>query len=406
MIRSKLLEDPEATYEALWIAASVLLLWAARRGYGLILEGSLFGLATVTVMFVSALLVILLGLAGREELQQYGKLIGLWYLYLVLALAVVVYRAVDPLFFASDVALFESYASLLLLEGKNPLAADMRVALSRWDVLSSSELLTPTEGGEGVAKYSYPGGTLLISALEQWLFEPVRVGLFSAVTSGIFGGWLIMRSDVGLSPLVVLVWLAPVPRQISAALGLITPYWTFPLAVGFALWLADQRESDYLAAVSFGIAVAMKQLAGPPVLLILVITARARGYLHATRLGVILTGIGALIISPLLIMDPGAWLSSFFYPLTAELVAGGVGLTSLTVGGILEIPRGIHHILTFGALASLLGAAWLRPKVAVPLVPVMTGILAIVNVRGLPTYYYATLPLAFIYFNHRLEVEV
>jgi uncharacterized membrane protein len=402
-----LLDDPEAMVRALWVAVGVLVLFIARQTYGALVDGGWVGLLVVTQLFLSGLAIVAIAVAGWGDLRRWSYPLAGWLTYLLTALGVFTFLRLDPLFFASDVSLFESYAAHLLVEGDNPMAADMAAARSAWAIDPASAPLTATVDGGVVRSYSYPGGTLWLSTIEAAVLPGVRLGITTLLASIAFLWWLLRRVHIALVPLVLLAWLAPTVRPASAAMGMITPLWLFPLAWGLAAWYDDR---EYLAAIGLGVAVASKQLAWPIAGLVLVHILRTRGRDTAQVAALITTITAGAVVSGLLVADPAAWAESVLFPFLPvgdqpELVAQGVGLTSLTIAGVLDVPRWVHTGLTLAAAASLVGATWRWPDRMQWVIPFATILVLVFHHRTLPSYYAAAVPLAVLALDARLRAR-
>jgi len=216
---------------------------------------------------------------------------------------------------------------------------------------------------------------------------------------------LIVRVQDALVPVATLAFLAPTLQPLSASMGMITPLWLFPLGVGLAAWYDDRL---HLAAIGLGIAVASKQLAWPIAGLVLVHVLRTHGRASAARMVGVSGAVVAVLIGWLVIWNPAAWAHSalsVFLPFGPELVAQGVGLTSLTVGGFVTVPRLLHTVLVAVAAGGLVAGTWFRPNRMQWVVPFATILVLSVHYRTLPSYYSATVPLAVIALDARFRVD-
>jgi len=398
-----LIDNPNAMFTALWVAVGVLLLFVARRTYGALVAGGFVGTIIVTQLFVTGIAIIAMATLENFDLEKWTYPVAIWVIYTLLVLGIYNFLIIPQGIFTSDVSLFESWSAHLLTLGRNPMAENMLVAEHAWNVQEQSANVTATVDGGVVTSYSYPGGTLWISTLEQWLLPTERLGLAQLLASVGCLSWLVYRVDVGFVPLVLLTWLAPVLRPVSAAIGMITPLWLFPLAVGLASWYDDRLD---VAGVSLGIAVASKQLAWPIAGLVVIHVLRTRGRRTTARL-VALSGVTcALLVGYLLVWNPKMWAMSAFFPFLPvgdPLVAQGVGLTSLTVGGVVTVPRTLHRVLVIGVAGGLVAATWKWPDSMQWLIPFATIATMVVHYRTLPSYYAATVPLAIIAIDARLR---
>jgi uncharacterized membrane protein len=398
-----LLEDPEALFTSLWVVVGVLLLWTGRRTYGLLDGAGWVGALLVTQLFVSGIAIVVAATAGLVDLRRWSRPLAAWVIYQLGAVGLFTYLSLPPHFFASDVALFESWASHLVAAGRNPMSESMLVSRRAWPIANSSANITATRSGGVVSSYSYPGGTLAMSTVEQIFTPSDRLGLSTLLVS--IGGlaWLVQRVDVALVPLALIAWLAPVVRPASAALGMITPLWLVPLMVGVAAWY-DRRLR--LAGAAIGIAGASKQLAWPIGGLILVHIVRTNGLRGAIRSGKPAIAAVLALVGWLALWDPAAWAFSAFFPflpIGEPLVAQGVGLTSPTVAGVLEIPRALHRALVLTLAVGLIVATWRYPDRMRWVIPFATILVMVVHYRTLPTYYAAAVPLAIVALDARLR---
>jgi uncharacterized membrane protein len=398
-----LLEDPEALFTSLWVVVGVLLLWTGRRTYGLLDGAGWVGALLVTQLFVSGIAIVVVATAGLVDLRRWSRPLAAWVIYQLGAVGVFTYLSLPPYFFASDITLFESWAAHLVATGRNPMTESMLVAREAWPVANSSANITATQSGGVVSSYSYPGGTLLVSTLEQLLMPGNRLGLSTLVVSVAGLVWLVRRVDVALVPLALIAWLAPVVRPASAALGLITPLWLVPLMIGLGAWY-DRRLR--VAGVAVGVAAASKQLAWPVAGLVLVHIFRTGGLRGAARFAKPALATVLALVGWLVLWDPAAWTFSAFFPflpIGEPLVAQGVGLTSPTVAGVLEVPRALHRALVLAVAGGLVVATWRYPNRMRWVVPFATILVMLLHYRTLPSYYAAAVPLAVVALDTRLR---
>lgn len=399
---SNLFEDPEAMYSALWVAVGVFLLFVARRTYGALFEGDLAGVLMVTQLFVTGIGIVLVATWEPVDLRRISIPMVVWTVWMLLAVALYNFLVLPPGFFGSDVSLFESYAAHLVTQGEHPMTHSMLEAREAWSIADASANITATTTGGVVSQYSYPGGTLWASTLEAALTPYNRLGLATVLASIAFLSWLLVRVDVALEPLVLLVWLVPVVRPISASLGTIMPLWLFPLAVGLAGWYDERLD---VAALGLGVAVASKQLAWPVAGLVAVHVLRTQTPRATCRFFALTGGAAAVLVAPFALWDPQAWATSAlfpFLPIGDPLVAQGVGLTSLTVSGIYTVPRTLHRVLVLSVAAGLVAATWRYPDRMRWVIPFAIIATMVVHYRTLPSYYAATVPLALVSLDARV----
>jgi uncharacterized membrane protein len=372
----------------------------------MLLGGGVLGVLLVTQMFLTGIGIVLLATTGLVDLRRWTYPVAALVIYTLAELAIFYFIILAPGFFASDVSLFESWGAHLLIQGQNPMAESMLGAQESWHIAEGSANITATTTGGVVSSYSYPGGTLWTSALEQAILPGYRLGVGPIVASIGFVSWLVYRVDVGLVPLALLAWFAPIIRPTSAAMGMITPLWLFPLALGLAAWYDGRLD---ITGLGLGLAIASKQLAWPIAGLVLIHVARTRDWRSAGRLAAIAGGVAFALVGPFIIWNPEAWASSAFLsmlPRADPLVAQGVGLTSLTVGEIFEMPRILHRIGVLAVAASLIGATWRWPERMQWVIPFASILVMLVHYRTLPSYYAAAVPLAVVALDARLRCSV
>jgi uncharacterized membrane protein len=399
---TNLFEDPESMYDALWVVVGILMLLVARRVYGIMVDGSVAAAVLVTQTFVTAIAVVIMAATDIVDLQQYGRWVAAWVLYTLAGVGVLAWLTVEPSLFYSDVSLFESWASQLIIDGQSPFGADMTASLTAWNASIPADITATTTGGV-VTRYSYPGGTLVWSTLERVFIDRPRIGLSSLAASIGFGGWLVLRVDRGLVPLALVALLAPIIRPFGAALGMITPLWLWPLAAGLAAWYDDRPG---WAAVGIGIAVVSKQLAWPVAGLVAVHILRTRGWRVGGRFVGIAAVCGGLLVLPFIIISPVEWAYSAlfpFLPFGPDLVVQGVGLTSISVSGVASVPRELHRLLVLGTAATLIALTWRYPDRVQWLIPFATIITMLVHYRTLPSYYAMAIPLSVVVLDARLQ---
>jgi len=386
-------ERDDGTVSVLWVVVGVFLLGMANGTVVPLGRGGPIGLALLALIAAAVSTVV--------DSRRMSRPAGLWVALLFGVMGLYNFVGVQPMFFASDVSLFESWASHLLLAGENPMAANMLEARDAWNISNQSANVTALEGGGVVSSYSYPGGTLWISSLEAAVSPWNRLGLSTLLASTMFLTWLIHRVDVALVPVAVLVWMLPVARTLSAGMGMITPLWLFPLGVGLAAWY-DGRL--WTAALGLGLAAGSKQLAWPIAGLVVIHVVRTQGRRVGGRVAAGVAGVALALTAPFWLWDTSAWLHSMFFSLgESSVVRQGIGLTTLSTAGIVTIPKTVHSLLTAGVGLSFVAATWRWPDQMQWLIPFGMIATLIVHYRTLPSYYAATVPLAVISLDARLR---
>jgi len=394
-------ERSDPVLSVLWVVVAAFLIGLGRRTIVPLQFGGTVGALLQAALFVAAVGIIILAVSDVVSTERMSRPAAVCVAVLLAALGCYNFVVMPATFFASDVSLFESWASHLLLAGQNPMAADMTSAKTAWNVSADSANITALEGGGVVSSYSYPGGTLWISTVEAALSPMHRLGLSTVLVSTAFLVWLIYRVNDLLIPLAVLVWIIPLGRTLSAGMGMITPLWLFPLAVGLAAWY-DGRLM--VAAVGLGIAAAGKQLAWPVVGLVLVHVLRTREWQLAARVSGVAAGVALLLTAPFWLSDPSAWLHSMFFSLgSSDVVRQGVGLTTLSLSGIYVVPKTVHSLLTVGVGLSFIAATWRWPDQMQWLIPFGAICTMVVHYRTLPSYYASVVPLAVVALDARLR---
>jgi len=397
---TSLLDDPEAMYSALWVIVGVLVLFVARRTYGALFQGGMVSVLMVTQLFLTGTALVILATWEPIDLRRWSRPMAAWVIWTLLAVGIYNFLLLPSDWFASDVSLFESWAGHLLILGRNPMAENMLVARQAWNTTGAP--VTNTTTGGNVSVYSYPGGTLWITAAEATL-PYHRLGLGPLLASIAFLSWLVLRVRRAFVPVALIVFMAPTVRPISASLGMITPLWLFPLAVGLAAWYDGRLD---VAAVGFGAAAVSKQLSWAVAGLALLHVGRVYGPRVVARMVAIASGVGAALVGYLVVWNPRLWLRSALFPLVPvgdPLVAQGAGLTSLTVAGVYTVPRSLHAALVATVAVGLIVATWRYPDPMRWVIPFAPILVMVVHYRTLPSYYTAVLPLAVVALDARLR---
>lgn len=396
-------DDPDTMYAALWAAVGALLVFAGRRSYAVLLEGGVVGVAIAVNLFVGG--IALVGVAtvgGPDALREWATPLTVWVIASLLGLGVWTWVGFPVGRWGSDQALFEAYATTLILRGEHPMAADMLTVREAWPA-TTLPTITPTLAGGRVSSYSYPGGSLVWTTIEQALVPGRRLGLGAVVASVGALTWLVARVEAGLVPLALIAWLAPISRVFSAGLGMITPFWLLPLLVGVAAWY-DGRLT--VAAIALGAAAATKQLVWPIAGLVWLHVWRTQGRRAGGRVAGVAVGSAAVLVGWLVVWNPGAWAYAALFPILPigePLIAQGVGLTALTTGDVVTVPRTVHRILTVGMAVGLVKATWRWPARMQWAIPFATLAVLVVHHRTLPSYYAATVPLAVVALDAHLR---
>lgn len=370
------------------IVAGAVLLRYAFTIWSLFIPGPATTVASVLLVVATATGLLLVGVA-EVDVGTHGRAIATFVLGVIVASALLVYvGGIEIQYPGPDALLFGRYGADLLLDGANPFAASMAPAWSQFGTTPLSQ--TPTMDGGRVTSWSYPAGSLLA-------FVPATgLGLEAGVTTGVATlamlAYQTLRANAtfALAPAVVILGLAFVH---GSFLGLTDAIWMLPTVVAMTAW-HDGR--DRRAAVAMGVACAVKQLPWLicPFLAIWVWRAAPSGRAALRRAGRLVAWGGGTFLAinaPFILWNPQAWLTSVLTPVgsTATLVHQGVGLTLLTVSGVVALPTwtfvGLVASATVAALVCY-ACYWERLRWAAWVLPVA---ILFVHYRSLFSYFMA-----------------
>lgn len=290
----------------------------------------------------------------------------------------------------TDLRMFMDWAARLIRHGKNPYEHDLVGGFA----INSGTLYfnTPLEDGDFTSRLAYPSLSALIFVPFQWahlscdwvyptFFLILMLVLYRSVPSR----W---------QPLVLIPLF--LDRYIAYTLGGVSDIvWALFLVLMVVAW-----DRPRTRAVWFGLAAAFKQQPWllAPFLLICIWKETEGGWVARRRALVTFATYSAAtflaVNLPWLLWSPRAWAKGVFEPLIAPLIVYSQGLATISMHGLVDIPRPVYSVIMWGIYFALLVAYAKRFSQLKPIAWLVPGAAFWFGWRGLTSYwYYWLIPL-------------
>jgi tetratricopeptide (TPR) repeat protein len=245
----------------------------------------------------------------------------------------------DPM--TTDSFMFSDYGARLLRLGYNPYAFDLADSFRVYR--TALTLTTPLLDGTFTGRSPYPALAFLLIVPFQWL------GISTQLIYPLFFflSMVVLFFGVPLSwrPVILLPFVA-VQEYLTYSLGGVSDIvWVFLL---LAMMLAWRNKTQ--RAIWFGLACAFKQQPWvlAPYLLIRIWHASGgntrQRWLAVTQFTVIAATTFLVINLPFMLWDFSAWFKGTTEPLQAPMITLGQGLSSLTLFGMVMIPKSAYTL--------------------------------------------------------------
>lgn len=302
--------------------------------------------------------------------------------------------------YSNDALAYDHYSAELLLQKRDPYAADMRPALTQFAVPAKDR--TVTGQGTLVTEQSYPALAFLVyvpfvaAHLANMLWVNLAL-LFAALLLAYAFVPPESRLAVGLIVLVV-------PEFLYFVMGGGTDIvWVLPMIAVAALW----ESSPEWAALWLGVACALKQDAWFVVPFALVHwwrTTDARSNLrrYSRTIGILVATFAVPNI-PFALWNAAAWIGGILAPLTAHPLPLGVGIVQLMASRLLPASRGMMIVLWASSFLVCLYAYVRYPRKSAWLPFVAPAIVLFFAPRSL-VIYFLYWPLIAVVYALRCEV--
>ncbi len=241
-------------------------------------------------------------------------------------------------FVNSDVFALTDYGANLTRMGQNPYAYDYHDY--QYIYRMTKTFSTPLLNGNYISQsIDYPALSLLIPipllALHiptQWVYP-----IFLILTLGA----IFISAPRIVRPIILLPLLVDPAYIFLAFSGVSDIVWTFFACMTVILW-----RKRWQSAIWFGLACATKQQPWlfAPFLLIRLwhesegMTTRER-WLELAKYTAISAGVFLVINGPFILSSPAAWIGGVLVPFVASMITLGQGVTSLTLQGMVNIPK-------------------------------------------------------------------
>lgn len=317
-----------------------------------------------------------------------------------------------PPAYSNDGTALDANAALLLLNGKNPYTSSSILDIAhRFNIQPG--WTTPLRLGQFGGRLDYPSNVDIRSAFDTALkahdapeFESrvsyPALSFLSLVPLVFFKvynvlpfyllsylilvwvAWKVTRQE--LKPWVLLLAFANVPMLTAAMSGSLDIFYTLLLILAW-LW----REKRWHSALSFGLALASKQLAWFFMPFYFILIWRQHGFREAI-LRIILAGSLALAINlPFIIWNPLAWLGGVLAPMADPMFPMGVGLVNLSAYHLLPyLPSWCYLALEASMMACMLAYYWRICRACPEAVLLLAVLPLFLAWRSLPSYFSCT----------------
>lgn len=280
----------------------------------------------------------------------------------------------------NDVISFNAANAQAVLNGRNPYTdnANFLPTLIHY----SAAPPTPIQGPIFGYGYQYPLQTRVFAIDRAYLsnpgayasaFDPATLHSYPAlsfllviplIALGQNILWLHLLAYLGL--FIWLVRLAPEGQRgwvaFAAAAALSIPLNTLMIdteiiCLVFLLVAWHYRERRWISAIALGLGCAFKQYCWLFVPFLLLDALLRHGWREALKRGAIVGGVFLTPNLPFIVMNPQAWLTSVFLPISAPLFPQGMGLVTLSLGRLL--PGWPPLLYAVAEILALAGAIWL-----------------------------------------------
>lgn len=318
--------------------------------------------------------------------RDYGHLIAFVVVFLLLGSNVIGLFAIKNAPFGTDQILFSRQAVDALMAGQNPYTTNMYPPQYEGDIS-----VTPTVDGGNVTDVSYPAGSFLAYYPQAALGIGTRaLHLTTVVLTLATASYIIAHTPREFALMPALIFPAGGLFR-NAVSGVIDPIWWLPLVLSMhAIYSEDWLGGGLL----FGLAMAMKQQPWFMAPFLLIWAYREYG----TRTAATLVGSAATVFFavnlPFIVWNPQAWIAGIMTPVRVEMVARGVGVNTIYLSGLVDVPRTVFTILTISAFGVALAAYWKYPQLKWLCWMAPTFILFF-SWRALPLYFVYSIPIAF-----------
>jgi hypothetical protein len=317
---------------------------------------------------------------ARGGLLALLLLAGLW--TVGLSGALLIQHPLDPAIYDSDAAAFIHYQAEDVLRGINPYtdANGFWQAVTRFPQAGA----TPLQRGQFAQQRLSPDDATVAALLQRYAQDPSHAGpefdpaslhsypagSFLLAVPFIWAGFSSTQPLYLLCLLLLFAllirWSPPGWRWQTALLlvSLSIPI-TLTLRSSFEVacvlcivgaWRAQDRH-PWLAAILLGVGCSIKQLTWLFLPFYLIGVWRQHGLRASTLSGTICALVFFAINAPFLVASPAAWASSMLLPVTEPAFPGGIGLITLSQGGMLPLfPTWVYTTLEVATYLGLL--AW------------------------------------------------
>jgi uncharacterized membrane protein len=246
-----------------------------------------------------------------------------------------------------------------------------------WDLRASGQ----GANEEFVSRPSYPAlSFLLLTPFAAPWFDTNYLYVACLLAAMALVVW---RAPRGLRPFFLTGVLAAACLSAFTVGGSSDLLYALPLAIA---WLWRERR---WAAIPFGIAVAVKQIAWFFAPFYLIAVATERGWRAAARDAAIAAGIFAVTNAPFILHDARAWMLGVLTPLIEPMFPRGAGLVFLsTSAGVPLLPSLAYAAMEAGAALVCLLVAWRTRRTS----PELGAVLAVIPLffawRSLFSYFF------------------
>ncbi len=303
-----------------------------------------------------------------------------------------VFASILPFVYGTDGMAYSHYSAILVLQGKNPYATDLSPAFDLFPIPGS--YVTPTETGSLVSRQTYPALSFLVYVpLVAAGLSDMRLASLAAHALAVLVIYRVTPSPLkSFGPLTLAFFdtLEFTPGSVQDIL------WVTPMVLS-----ASMLNRRRLSGALYGIACSLKPIPWLIAPYLFVYLWKRDGTKLPTSSGLwafvtFASGSFFAFNGPFIAWDPSAWTEGVLDPLVGMNVPLGSGLSLLTQGGWVSIPRGFYFVALAAVAVGLLVIEVLdfpRAQYAMWSFPAIAMFFGYRSLQNYFTYWY---PLAFL----------
>ncbi|MCC7452119.1 MAG: tetratricopeptide repeat protein [Anaerolineae bacterium] len=289
--------------------------------------------------------------------------------------------------------MFSDYGATLVRMGQNPYAYDLADAYRVYR--ASYTYSTPFLNGDFTGRSPYPALSFLLHVPFQLLGIPSSwiYFIFFLLTMGV----VFLGTPAVFRPLILLPFIGVQEYVLYPLGGVSDNIWVFMICAMILAWRYRTQS-----AIWFGLACACKQQPWlfAPYLLVRVwhdTQGLPRQRWSAVLQFAVISALTFLLVNlPYIVWDWNAWLKGVLEPLQANMIVLGQGISSLTLFGVVMIPKFFYTLFVVVALAATVFLYWRHYDNWREAMWILPGIVLWLGNRSLNSYWvFNGIPLIF-----------